>query len=229
MLGSSSWVSEAHWPFSDGGLELEASHIKVVSLGLEGGIAKGVIEDLESMGAACTWMDVGGSGFDRTVVDWRSVLSGAHWLILEMSSFGKEESLASAVGAAMVFAELEGAKTALVVDEETMMDYEKAWGSVVERIRQIGFVSMSVGGRAKIASMENVNHSEVGELLRLRGLVSVVAIMDEQSRLMEIHHNLGIETGSTTIENLKSMTASMLAGLPSSNYSSEGVRCSAGI
>ncbi len=229
MLESSSWVSEARWPYSDGGLELRASHIKVVSLGLEGGIARDIIEDLESMGASCTWMDVGGSGFDRTVVDWRSVLSGAHWLILEMSSFGKEESLASAVGAAMVFAELEGAKTALVVDEETMMDYEKAWGSVVERIRQIGFVSMSVGGRAKIASMENVNHSEVGELLRLRGLVSVVAIMDEQSRLMEIHHNLGIETGSTTIENLKSMTASMLAGLPSSNYSSEGVRCSAGI
>lgn len=229
MLESSSWVSEARWPYSDGGLELRASHIKVVSLGLEGGIARDIIEDLESMGASCTWMDVGGSGFDRTVVDWRSVLSGAHWLILEMSSFGKEESLASAGGAAMVFAELEGAKTALVVDEETMMDYEKAWGSVVERIRQIGFVSMSVGGRAKIASMENVNHSEVGELLRLRGLVSVVAIMDEQSRLMEIHHNLGIETGSTTIENLKSMTASMLAGLPSSNYSSEGVRCSAGI
>jgi len=229
MLESSSWVSEARWPCSDGGLELRASHIKVVSLGLEGGIARDIIEDLESMGASCTWMDVGGSGFDRTVVDWRSVLSGAHWLILEMSSFGKEESLASAVGAAMVFAELEGAKTALVVDEETMMDYEKAWGSVVERIRQIGFVSMSVGGRAKIASMENVNHSEVGELLRLRGLVSVVAIMDEQSRLMEIHHNLGIETGSTTIENLKSMTASMLAGLPSSNYSSEGVRYSAGI
>ena len=229
MLESSSWVSGARWPYSDGGLELRASHIKVVSLGLEGGIARDIIEDLESMGASCTWMDVGGSGFDRTVVDWRSVLSGAHWLILEMSSFGKEESLASAVGAAMVFAELEGAKTALVVDEETMMDYEKAWGSVVERIRQIGFVSMSVGGRAKIASMENVNHSEVGELLRLRGLVSVVAIMDEQSRLMEIHHNLGIETGSTTIENLKSMTASMLAGLPSSNYSSEGVRYSAGI
>ena len=229
MLESSSWVSEARWPYSDGGLELRASHIKVVSLGLEGGIARDIIEGLESMGASCTWMDVGGSGFDRTVVDWRSVLSGAHWLILEMSSFGKEESLASAVGAAMVFAELEGAKTALVVDEETMMDYEKAWGSVVERIRQIGFVSMSVGGRAKIASMENVNHSEVGELLRLRGLVSVVAIMDEQSRLMEIHHNLGIETGSTTIENLKSMTASMLAGLPSSNYSSEGVRYSAGI
>ena len=229
MLESSSWVSEARWPYSDGGLELRASHIKVVSLGLEGGIARDIIEDLESMGASCTWMDVGGSGFDRTVVDWRSVLSGAHWLILEMSSFGKEESLASAVGAAMVFAELEGAKTALVVDEETMMDYEKAWGSAVERIRQIEFASMSVGGRAKIASMENVNHSEVGELLRLRGLVSVVAIMDEQSRLMEIHHNLGIETGSTTIENLKSMTASMLAGLPSSNYSSEGVRYSAGI
>ena len=229
MLGSSSWVSEARWPCSDGGLELEASHIKVVSLGLEGGIARGVIEDLESMGASCTWMDAGGPDFDRTVVDWRSALSGAHWLILEMSSFGKGESLASAVGAAMVFAELEGAKTALVVDEESMMDSEKAWGSIVERIRQIGFISMSVDGRAKIASMEHVDAGEVGELLRLRGLVSVVAIMDEESRLMEIHHNLGIEVGSTINENLKSMTASMLAGLPSSKYSSEGVRSSAGI
>ncbi len=229
MLGSSSWVSEAHWPCSDGGLELEASHIKVVSLGLEGGIAKGIIEDLESMGASCTWMDAGGPDFDRTVVDWRSALSGAHWLILEMSSFGKGESLSSAAGAAMVFAELEGAKTALVVDEESMMDSEKAWGSIVERIRQIGFISMSVDGRAKIASMEHVDAGEVGELLRLRGLVSVVAIMDEESRLMEIHHNLGIEMGSTIIENLKSMTASMLAGLPSSKYSSEGVRSSAGI
>ena len=53
--------------------------------------------------------------------------------------------------------------------------------------------------------------------------------MDEQSKLMEIHHNLGTETGSTTTENLKSMTASMLAELPSSKYSSEGVRSSAGI
>tara|TARA_B100001559_G_scaffold247497_2_gene210733 strand:+ start:1622 stop:2248 length:627 start_codon:yes stop_codon:yes gene_type:complete len=208
---------------------LGASHIKVVSLGVEGGIAKGVVEDLESMGASCTWMDVARSDFDRTVVDWRSALSGAHWLILEMSSFGKEESLASTVGAAMIFAELEGAKTALIVDDKSMVDYEKAWGSVVDRIRQIGFISMSVGGLAKIASMEQVDHSEVGELLRLRGLVSVVAIMDEQSRLMEIHHNLGTETGSTTIDDLKSMTASMLAGLPSSKYSSEGVRSSAGI
>ena len=229
MQESSSWVLEALWPCSDGGFELGASHIKVVSLGLEGGVAKGVIEDLESMGASCTWMDTGESGFDRTIIDWRSELSGAHWLLLEMSSFGKEESLASAVGAAMVFAELEGAKTALVVDEKSMMDSEKAWGSVVERIRQIGFISMSVDGQAKIASMEQVSHSEVGELLRLRGLVSVVAIMDEQSKLMEIHHNLGTETGSTTIENLKSMTASMLAELPSSKYSSEGVRSSAGI
>ena len=229
MLGSSSWVSEAHWPCSDGGLELEASHIKVVSLGHVGGIARGIIEDLESMGASCTWIDAGGSDFDRTVVDWRSSLYGAHWLILEMSSFGKGESLASAVGAAMAFAELEGAKTALVVDEESMMDSQKAWGSIVERIRQIGFISMSFDGRAKIASMEQVDDSEVGELLRLRGLVSVVAIMDEESRLMEIHHNLGIEVGSTIIENLKSMTASMLAGLPSSKYSSEGVRSSAGI
>ena len=57
----------------------------------------------------------------------------------------------------------------------------------------------------------------------------MVAIMDEQSKLMEIHHNLGTETGSTTTENLKSMTASMLAELPSSKYSSEGVRSSAGI
>ena len=229
MLESSSWVLEARLPCSDGGLELGASHIKVVSLGVEGGIAKGVVEDLESMGASCTWMDAARSDFDRTVVDWRSALSGAHWLILEMSSFGKEESLASTVGAAMIFAELEGAKTALIVDDKSMMDYEKAWGSVVDRIRQIGFISMSVGGLAKIASMEQVDHSEVGELLRLRGLVSVVAIMDEQSRLMEIHHNLGTETGSTTIDDLKSMTASMLAGLPSSKYSSEGVRSSAGI
>lgn len=208
---------------------MEASHIKVVSLGHEGGIAKGVIDDLESMGASCTWMDVGRSDFDRTVVDWRSTLSGTHWLILEMSSFGKEASISSAVGAAMVFAELEGAKTALVVDERAMMDAERAWGAIVERIRQIGFISMSADGRDMIASMEEVDSSEIGGLLRLRGLVSVVAIMDEGSSLVEIHHNLGVEMGSTAFENLKLMTASMLAGLPSSKYSSEGVRSSAGI
>ena len=229
MLANSSWVSEARWPSSGGGFELKAAHIKAVSLGLEGGIAKDVIGELESKGASCTWMDIGKPDIDRTVIDWRFVLSGAHWLILEMSSFGKEEALASTVGAAMVLAELEGAKTALVVDENSKMDADRAWGSIVERIRQIGFISMSSNGRAKIGSMEKVEDNEVGGLLRLRGLVSVVAMMDEQSQLVEIHHNLGIETVSTAAKNLKSMTAGMLSGLPSSKYSSEGVRSAAGI
>jgi len=208
---------------------VEASHIKVVSIGIEDGIARGIVEELESVGASCTWMDAGKADFDRTNVDWRSALSGAHWLVLEMSSFGRDDSLASTAGAAMVFAELEGAKTALVVDEWSAMDAEKAWGSIVERIRQIGFISMSISGRAKIASMEKVEDSDIGGLLRLRGLVSIVAVIDEGESVVEIHHNLGVEAGSTHSEDLRSMTAGMLAGLPSSEYSSEGVRYSAGI
>ena len=103
--------------------------------------------------------DIGKPDFDRTVIDWRFVLSGAHWLILEMSSF--EERRCISVGAAMVFAELEGAKTALVVDENSKMDADRAWGSIVERIRQSGSFNVS-NGRAKIGSMEKVEDNEVG-------------------------------------------------------------------
>ena len=56
-----------------------------------------------------------------------------------------------------------------------------------------------------------------------------MAMMDEQSQVVEIHHNLGIETGSTTAKNLEINDRGHVIRLPSCWYSSEGVRSSAGI
>ena len=149
--------------------------------------------------------------------------------MIEASSFGKSESAASATGAAMVFAELEGAKTVVIVDERENMDFDRAWGSIVERIRQIGFISMTSEGRSWIARLEGVDEKRVGDLLRSRGLVSRVAILDVHNGGVEIHHSLGVETGVSDSRSIQSLVSRMLLNLPSSSYSSEGIRRSAGM
>ena len=77
-------------------------------MGSNDGIAMQIVADLGASGHDCTWFNAGDENFDHSKFDVRSSLSGAHWLLIEASSFGKSESAASATGAAMVFAELEG-------------------------------------------------------------------------------------------------------------------------
>ena len=208
---------------------MESTRIKIVGMGSMGGIAMQMVADLDASGHDCTWFNAGDENFDHSKFDVRSSLSGAHWLLIEASSFGKSESAASATGAAMVFAELEGAKTVVIVDERENMDSDRAWGSIVERIRQIGFISMTSEGRSWIARLEGVDEKSVGDLLRSRGLVSIVAILDVHNGGVEIHHSLGVETGVSDSRSMQSLVSRMLLNLPSSSYSNEGIRRSAGI
>ncbi|GIR80593.1 MAG: hypothetical protein VXX59_03125 [Candidatus Thermoplasmatota archaeon] len=208
---------------------MESTRIKIVGMGSKGGIAMQMVADLDASGHDCTWFNAGDENFDHSKFDVRSSLSGAHWLLIEASSFGKSESAASATGAAMVFAELEGAKTVVIVDEGENMDSDRAWGSIVERIRQIGFISMTSEGRSWIARLEGVDEKSVGDLLRSRGLVSIVAILDVHTGRIEIHHSLGVETGVSDRKSMQSLVVRMLLHLPSSSYSNEGIRRSAGI
>ena len=73
------------------------------------------------------------------------------------------------------------------------------------------------------------DEKSVGDLLRSRGLVSIVAILDVHSGGVEIHHSLGVETGVSDSRSMQSLVSRMLLNLPSSSYSSEGIRRSAGI
>ena len=208
---------------------MESTRIKIVGMGSKGGITMQMVADLDASGHDCTWFNAGDENFDHSKFDVRSSLSGAHWLLIEASSFGKSESAASATGAAMVFAELEGAKTVVIVDEGENMDSDRAWGSIVERIRQIGFISMTLEGRSWIARLEGVDEKSVGNLLRSRGLVSIVAILDVHSGRIEIHHSLGVAPGVSDRRSMQSLVGRMLLHLPSSSYSNEGIRRSAGI
>jgi hypothetical protein len=209
--------------------ELSPTVIKAVGIGRIGGIGARILSELGSNGQDCTWFDAGGGDFNHSEFDVRSSLSGAHWLLVEASSFGGAQSLSSAAGAAMVFAELEGAKTVVIVDDWVEMEPERAWGAIVERIRQVGVICMTSEGRAWIAGLEGVAKRDVGGLLRSRGLVSVVAILDVEAGRAEVHHSLGVENGYCDCGSVQSLVERMLLGLPSSSYSREGIRKSAGI
>ena len=209
--------------------DLDNSKIKVVGLGRDESTTKMVIDNLEVMGVESVWLCVDSEDFDHAKIDLRSTLSASHWLLLDVSSFGMSESLRSAAGAAMVFAELEGAKTAIIIDHQCLMNSEQAWGLVVERIRQIGFISMTSEGRKWIAEIEEVDPKDIGEMLRTRGLVSVVATLNESTSVAEIHHNLGVVAGVTRYADLTELVSNLLVKLPSSSYSEDGIRLSAGL
>ena len=88
---------------------------------------------------------------------------------------------------------------------------------------------MTSEGRDWIAGLEGIAKRDVGGLLRSRGLVSVVAILDVEAGRAEVHHSLGVENGDCDCDSVQSLVERMLLGLPSSSYSIEGIRKSSGI
>jgi hypothetical protein len=126
----------------------------------------------------------------------------------------------------MTFGELEGARMVMVVDvPDNSEDLGKAWGFVINRIRQIHVLFLTSDALFAISKLEGVGVEDLLKEIRNRGLVPHVCsyIADERRALVE--HSLGSIDVVTddTLEPLEWL-ARFICNLPLSESGNSGVK-----
>ena len=133
--------------------------------------------------------------FNQGLIDWRKVLNMAHWLVLSSSGSLGGQSMKSALGSAMTFAELEGCKTVMIVEPPGEPErLEEAWGNVIERIRQIQVLYLSQDVIDGISSLEGTEAGVLIQEVRERSLVPIVCTFNQENGIVIVSHSLGEET-----------------------------------
>jgi hypothetical protein len=132
-------------------------------------------------------------------------------------------------GSSLTFAELEGCKTAMVVDvPEESGRLEEAWGSVIERIRQIHLLFIGPKAMRGIAELEGIEEDLLLGEIRSRGLVPIVCSFDPESRVASVSHSLGHEIVEVDREvSLEGWLAGFLCELPQSGSGASGIASAA--
>ena len=101
------------------GINVQAA-IKMVGLGNYGrsDLSSAVIEEARIMGSQADLIVEEGEveNFNQGLIDWKKVLNSTHWLVLSSSGSLEGQSMKSAWGSSMTFAELEGCKTVMIVE-----------------------------------------------------------------------------------------------------------------
>ena len=128
-------------------------------------------------------------------------------------------------GSSLTFAELEGCKTAMVVDvPDESGRLEEAWGSVIERIRQIHLLFIGPRAMRAIAKLEGVEEDLLLGEIRSRGLVPIVCSFDPEKRVASVSHSLGQEIVEVERElSLEGWLAGFLCELPQSGSGTSGI------
>jgi len=165
------------------------------------------------------------SEFDHGLIDWRGVLESKHWLVLSSSCPLDGGSMKWAWGSSMTFAELEGCKTAMVVDvPEEPGRLEEAWGSVIERIRQIHLIFIGPEAMSAVAELEGIEEDLLLGEIRSRGLVPIVCSFDPEKGVASVSHSLGQEVVEVGRElSLEGWLAGFLCELPQSGSGASGI------
>ena len=133
-------------------------------------------------------------GLDQGSIDWRGALSSANWLVSSSDMVLEGESMKGAWGASLVFSELEGSKTAMLVTvPEDPSRMEEAWGHVIQRIRQIGLLYLSKEALEAVAELEDSEPPELIDEVRTKGMVPIVCSFDPSGGVSKISHSLGRE------------------------------------
>ena len=115
------------------------------------------------------------SEFDQGLIDWRGMLDSKHWLVLSTSCLLEGKSMKWAWGSSLTFAELEGCKSVMVVDMPRESErLEEAWGSVIERIRQIHLLFIGPKAMKALAELEDIEEGKLLGEIRSRSLVPIV-------------------------------------------------------
>jgi len=167
--------------------------------------------------------------FDRGAIDWRGVLESSHWLLNTSSAVLEGDSSKWAWGASMAFAELEGCRTVMIVDStDGNGRIEEAWGSVIERIRQVHVLFFQRDAIDEISLIEGVGASSLLGEVRKRGLVPIVCSYDARSKMVFVEHSLGnLEIEIEGDVSAERWLAEFLCALPSTGPGAPGIEAAA--
>ena len=212
---------------------MDMAPVRMVGLGRQdrGDGASAVVESSLEIGADAQFIidrsEI--SEFDHGLIDWKEVLESKHWLVLSSSCPLDGGSMKWAWGSSLTFAELEGCKTAMVVEVPEESDrLEEAWGSVIERIRQIHLLFIGPKAMRGIAELEGIEEGLLLGEIRSRGLVPIVCSFDPESGVASVSHPLGQEIVEVEREvSLEGWLAGFLCELPQSGSGASGIASAA--
>ncbi|MBJ29228.1 MAG: hypothetical protein CMB61_04125 [Euryarchaeota archaeon] len=208
--------------------------IKIVGLGNydRSDQASAVIIESRKMGAQADFIiDEGEAGdFDQGLIDWRGALDSTHWLLLSSSGSLGDGSMKSAWGSSMTFAELEGCKTVMIVESPSDSErLEEAWGNVIERIRQIQILYLSLNVIEGLAKIEGREVGGFIEEVRKRSLVPIVCTINQKNGLAILSHSQGEENVEISSEiSAEYWLANFLCMLPKFGQGPSGIVMAAG-
>ena len=183
-------------------------------------LASAVLSAAAGFGASAVHVSPEGSaGFatmDQGTLDWRVALDSAHWLVNSSSTVLEGDAPRGAWGASMAFAELEGSRSVMVVGvPESPELLAEAWGSVIERIRQIHLLFFESDALGAIADLEGIEPESLLSSVRDRGLVPIVCSYEPGTRKACVEHALGsTEVRTSATMDPESWLAAFLCKLP---------------
>ena len=132
------------------------------------------------------------SNFNYGNINWRDLLQNKHWLVNSSTTVLQGISPSNAWGASMIFGELEGTKTVMVVDVPADVNQlSEMWGSIINRIRQIHILFFTSKALDLISKLENTSNQLLLSKIRLKGLVPIVCTYDDNKNIAQIAHSSG--------------------------------------
>ena len=132
------------------------------------------------------------SNFNYGNINWRDLLQNKHWLVNSSTTVLQGISPSNAWGASMIFGELEGTKTVMVVDVPADVNQlSEMWGSIINRIRQIHILFFTSKALDLISKLENTSNQLLLSKIRLKGVVPIVCTYDDNKNIAQIAHSSG--------------------------------------
>jgi hypothetical protein len=128
--------------------------------------------------------------------------------------------------ASMIFAELEGSKTVMVVSvPDDPGAIEQSWGAVISKIRQIQVLFIDSEAIAPISEIEGIEEADLLTQIRLKGMVPIVCTYDASSGVAMVEHS----TGSVKLEvggkpSSPEWLSRFLCKLPETGPGDDGIR-----
>ncbi len=212
---------------------MEGVPIRIAGLGRIGGsdIASSVTEQAIGIGAEVDFIIESDhyDEFDQGLIDWRTILGNKHWLVLSSNGPLVGDSMKSAWGSSLTFAELEGCKSAMIVGVPDEADrLEEAWGSVIDRIRQVSLLFISNEALKGVSKIEEIPPDLLIDQIRDRGAVPIVCTFDPIEGVAEVSHSMGRDVVQVEGDmGSERWLAGFLCCLPTSGYGSSSVAIAA--
>ena len=212
---------------------MEGMPIRIAGLGRIGGsdVASLVTQEAIRVGADVDFIIESDhhDEFDQGLIDWRTILGNKHWLVISSDGPLFGDSMKSAWGSSMTFAELEGCKSAMIVGVPSDADrLEEAWGSVIDRIRQVSLLFISNEALEEVSKIEEITPNLLLDEIRDRGAVPIVCTFDPVEGVAEVSHSMGRDVVKVGRDiGTERWLAGFLCALPTSGYGASAVAIAA--